>query len=65
MLAPMEGGSVTTTTPKKERHVSVWVTPAQKAFIARAAAAEGEKPSRWLRTIGLKRARELLPETAR
>ena len=47
-------------TPKKDRHVSVWVTPAQKDLIARAAAAEGVEPSRWLRTIGIKRARELL-----
>lgn len=39
--------------------MSVWVTRAQKDLIARAAAAEGVKPSRWLRTIGLKRAREL------
>lgn len=46
--------------PTKDRHLSVWVTHDQEDIITRAAAADDEeKPSRWLRKLGLKRAREL------
>jgi len=48
---------------KKERHLSVWVSADQLETLTRAAAAEDEdKPSRWLRKLGLKRAREVLGE---
>lgn len=47
----------------KSKHLSVWVSEDQKALITRAAAAEDEdKPGRWLRKLGLKRAREVLGE---
>lgn len=48
---------------KKERHLSVWLSVDQEDLITRAAASEDEeKPSRWLRKLGLKRAREVLGE---
>lgn len=47
----------------KNKHLSVWVSDEQKDMITRAAAAEDEdKPGRWLRKLGLKRAREVLGE---
>lgn len=60
-LSIMAKASVTAET--KNKHLSVWVSDDQKDMITRAAAAEDEdKPGRWLRKLGLKRAREVLGE---
>ena len=47
---------------RKEEHITVWMTGAQKDLMARAAEKSGDAPGTWLRKAGEKAAREQLGE---